>query len=126
MIWKSDRGSRGYHRGNLKEALIRAALELIAAKGPSGFTFAEAARSAGVSPAVPYRHFRDREELLANVARRGFELVVHPATMPSCFPTKGHNRNRNYDCGGNSRSIRTRTTSAIFSPRIAHPVFKRM
>jgi AcrR family transcriptional regulator len=43
------------------------------AKGPSGFTFAEAARSAGVSPAAPYRHFRDREELLANVARRGFE-----------------------------------------------------
>jgi AcrR family transcriptional regulator len=73
MIWKSDRGSRGYHHGNLKEALIRAALELIAAKGPSGFTFAEAARSAGVSPAAPYRHFRDREELLANVARRGFE-----------------------------------------------------
>jgi AcrR family transcriptional regulator len=73
MIWKSDRGSRGYHHGNLKEALIRAALELIAAKGHSGFTFAEAARSAGVSPAAPYRHFRDREELLANVARRGFE-----------------------------------------------------
>ena len=73
MIWKSDQGSRGYHHGNLKEALIRAALELIAAKGPSGFTFAEAARSAGVSPAAPYRHFRDRDELLANVARRGFE-----------------------------------------------------
>jgi hypothetical protein len=49
-----------------------------------------------------------------------------PATMTSCFPTRGHNRNRNYDCGGNSRSIRTQTTSAIFSPRIAHPVFKRM
>jgi len=64
---------RGYHHGNLKEALIRAALELIAQKGPAGFTFAEAARWAGVSPAAPYRHFRDRDELLANVARRGFE-----------------------------------------------------
>ena len=74
MIWKSDQGSRGYHHGNLKEALIQAALDLIAAKGPSGFTFAEAARSAGVSPAAPYRHFRDRDELIANVARRGFEL----------------------------------------------------
>ena len=74
MIWKSDQGARGYHHGNLKEALIQAALDLIAAKGPSGFTFAEAARSAGVSPAAPYRHFRDREELIANVARRGFEL----------------------------------------------------
>ena len=38
-------GPRGYHHGNLKEALIRAALELIAEKGPAGFTFAEAAVS---------------------------------------------------------------------------------
>jgi AcrR family transcriptional regulator len=64
---------RGYHHGNLKEALLRAALDLIARKGPAGFTFAEAARSAGVSPAAPYRHFRDRDELMANVAQRGFE-----------------------------------------------------
>jgi AcrR family transcriptional regulator len=75
MNWSKhgDRGSRGYHHGNLKEALVRAALELIAQKGPSGFTFAEAARWAGVSPAAPYRHFRDRDELLSDVARRGFE-----------------------------------------------------
>jgi AcrR family transcriptional regulator len=62
-----------YHHGNLKEALIQAALELIAERGPSGFTFADASRSAGVSPAAPYRHFRDRDELMADVARRGFE-----------------------------------------------------
>jgi AcrR family transcriptional regulator len=76
MIWSKQggrTGPRGYHHGNLKEALIDAALELIAQKGPAGFTFAEAARWAGVSPAAPYRHFRDREELLADVARRGFE-----------------------------------------------------
>jgi AcrR family transcriptional regulator len=74
MRWsKEDReGPRGYHHGNLKEALLRAALELIAEKGPAGFTFAEAARWAGVSPAAPYRHFRDRDELLASVALRGF------------------------------------------------------
>jgi AcrR family transcriptional regulator len=66
-------GERGYHHGNLKEALVRAALELIAKKGAAGFTFAEAARWAGVSPAAPYRHFRDRDELLADVARRGFD-----------------------------------------------------
>lgn len=68
-----EAGPRGYHHGNLKEALIRAALELIAQKGPAGFTFAEAARWAGVSPAAPYRHFRDRDQLMADVARRGFE-----------------------------------------------------
>src|SRR5262245_39489741 len=66
-------GPRGYHHGNLKEALIDAALELIAQKGPAGFTFAEAARWAGVSPAAPYRHFRDRDELMGDVARRGFD-----------------------------------------------------
>jgi len=66
-------GPRGYHHGNLKEALIAAALELIAQKGAAGFTFAEAARWAGVSPAAPYRHFRDRDELMADVARRGFD-----------------------------------------------------
>ncbi len=63
---------RGYHHGDLREALVQAALELIAEKGPVGFTVAEAARSAGVSPAAPYRHFRDRDELIADVARRGF------------------------------------------------------
>lgn len=67
-------GRRGYHHGNLREALIRAALDLIAQKGPAGFTFADAARWAGVSSAAPYRHFRDRDALLADVARRGFEL----------------------------------------------------
>ncbi|HEY5597436.1 MAG TPA: TetR/AcrR family transcriptional regulator [Kiloniellales bacterium] len=74
MSWsKHDRKRRGYHHGNLREALIEAALELIAAKGAAGFTFAEAARSAGVSPGAPYRHFRDRDALIADVARRGFE-----------------------------------------------------
>jgi AcrR family transcriptional regulator len=70
MSWDFHR--RGYHHGNLREALMQAAINLIADKGPSGFTFAEAARSAGVSPAAPYRHFRDRDALVAEVATRGF------------------------------------------------------
>ncbi|NJM35523.1 MAG: TetR/AcrR family transcriptional regulator [Rhodomicrobium sp.] len=77
MNWSKDRGDppgrRGYHHGNLREALIKGALRLIAEKGPAGFTIADAARLAGVSPAAPYRHFRDRDELMADVARRGFE-----------------------------------------------------
>ncbi len=75
MSWRKDPGrtERGYHHGNLKEALLQAALELIATKGAAGFTFADAARIAGVSPAAPYRHFRDRDELLSNIAQRGFE-----------------------------------------------------
>ncbi len=69
-------GRRGYHHGNLREALVSAALALIAEKGPAGLTFAEAARVAGVSPAAPYRHFRDRDALLADVARQGFEAFT--------------------------------------------------
>jgi AcrR family transcriptional regulator len=78
MSWSGEGpgGRRGYHHGNLREALIQAALDLIAKKGPAGFTFADAARSAGVSSAAPYRHFRDRDALIADVARRGFELFA--------------------------------------------------
>src|SRR5258708_12299002 len=75
MSWRKEqrRTERGYHHGNLKEALLQAALGLIAEKGAAGFTFADAARMAGVSPAAPYRHFRDRDELLSSIAQRGFE-----------------------------------------------------
>ncbi len=75
MSWHGH-GRRGYHHGNLREALIRAALDLIGQKGPAGFTFADAARAAGVSAAAPYRHFRDRDELMADVAQRGFEQLT--------------------------------------------------
>src|SRR5262249_44794501 len=82
MSWsKEDKESpRGYHHGKLKEALVRAAFELIAQRGPAAFPFAEAARWAGVSPAAPYRHFRDRDELLANLALRGFHLFEEALT----------------------------------------------
>ncbi len=79
MSWHRDGGSgsrRGYHHGNLREALIKAALDLIAQKGPAGFTFAEAARAAGVSPAAPYRHYRDRDGLMADIALKGFETFT--------------------------------------------------
>lgn len=78
MNWDPSDSSkrRGYHHGNLREALVEAALRLIGEKGPAGFTIAEAARAAGVSPAAPYRHFRDREELMADVAKHGFEAFA--------------------------------------------------
>jgi len=71
MSWSRRR--EGYHHGNLRQALIDAALDLIAEHGPSGFSFVEVARAVGVSPAAPYRHFRDRAALLAEIARVGFE-----------------------------------------------------
>lgn len=65
--------SRGYHHGNLREALMSQALTLIAERGPAGFTLAELARAVGVSPAAPYRHFASRNALIADIARQGFD-----------------------------------------------------
>lgn len=75
MSWTSKGETRSYHHGNLREALMQATLDLIGEKGVAGVTFAEAARRAGVSAAAPYRHFRDRDELLAAVATVGFQRL---------------------------------------------------
>lgn len=69
-------GKRGYHHGNLKQALVDATLKLIEAKGPQGFTLAEAAKQAGVSAAAPYRHFKGKDDLIAEAARQGFEMFA--------------------------------------------------
>lgn len=69
-------GRRGYHHGNLREAMVQAALDMIAQRGLAGLAIAEIARALGVSPAAPYRHFRDRNALIAEVARRGFERLA--------------------------------------------------
>lgn len=59
---------RRYHHGELRAALVTGSLELIAEQGLRGFSVAEVARRAGVSAAAPYRHFPDRQGLLAAVA----------------------------------------------------------
>lgn len=78
MAPKNENSGRrkGYHHGNLRQALINTALSLISEKGAAGFTIAEAARAAGVSPAAPYRHFKDRDALLADVAEQGFGVFA--------------------------------------------------
>ena len=67
---------RGYHHGNLKQALVDAALDLIRAKGPTGFTLSEAAKQAGVTPAAVYRHYQGREDLIAEAALQGYEIFA--------------------------------------------------
>jgi AcrR family transcriptional regulator len=67
---------RGYHHGNLRQALVDAALELIEQKGPTGFTLSEAAKSAGVTPAAVYRHFSGREDLIAECALQGHAIFA--------------------------------------------------
>jgi AcrR family transcriptional regulator len=67
---------RPYHHGNLKPTLLRAAVALIAEVGPAAFTLREVARRAGISHNAPYRHFREKDELLAAVATEGFERLA--------------------------------------------------
>ncbi|MBU9696289.1 TetR/AcrR family transcriptional regulator [Rhodobacteraceae bacterium HSP-20] len=66
----------GYHHGNLRQALVDAALALIAERGPTGFTLSEAAKRADVTPAAVYRHFAGRDDLIAEVARQGYDIFA--------------------------------------------------
>jgi AcrR family transcriptional regulator len=67
---------RPYHHGNLRESLLEGALRVIAESGPAAFTLREVARRAGVSHNAPYRHFRDKDALLAAVATQGFRELT--------------------------------------------------
>jgi AcrR family transcriptional regulator len=67
---------QGYHHGNLKQALVDAALKLIETQGPQGFTLSDAAKSAGVTPAAVYRHFAGRDDLIAECALQGFSMFA--------------------------------------------------
>jgi AcrR family transcriptional regulator len=62
-----------YHHGDLREALIAAARRLVMERGAENFTLADACRVAGVTTAAPYRHFRSKQEILAEIASRGFD-----------------------------------------------------
>ena len=65
---------RPYHHGDLRAALMTAALSLIDEHGVQGLALSDAAHLAGVSVAAPYRHFKDKEALLAEIAAEGFTM----------------------------------------------------
>ena len=69
------RRRKGYHHGDLRHALVEAALKLVAEKGVQGLTLRETARRVGVSQAAPYRHFADKKELLLAVGEAGFRAA---------------------------------------------------
>lgn len=62
-----------YHHGDLRSVLLNAAREEISANGAQSLSLASLARRAGVAQSAPYRHFADREDLLAAVATDGFQ-----------------------------------------------------
>ncbi|HVL74258.1 MAG TPA: TetR/AcrR family transcriptional regulator [Beijerinckiaceae bacterium] len=74
--WQGHGDRRGYHHGNLKEALVEAARRFIAERGLGGFTLVDAAKLVGVTPAALYRHFSGRDALVAEVAERGFDHLA--------------------------------------------------
>lgn len=69
--------ARPYHHGDLRRALLDAARRILENDGPSGLSLRAVAREAGVSPAAPYHHFKDKGELLEAVAMEGFEELGH-------------------------------------------------
>jgi AcrR family transcriptional regulator len=79
---------RPYHHGNLREALLEGAVRVIAEVGPAAFTLREVARRAGVSHNAPYRHFRDKDALLAAVAAQGFRELTRAMREPGEQPAK--------------------------------------
>ncbi|WP_150461787.1 TetR/AcrR family transcriptional regulator [Nesterenkonia ebinurensis] len=75
---------RGYHHGDLRNALLVATTELVREHGARGFSVSEAARRVGVSSSAPYRHFPDRDAMLAAAALTGFrELEERFASLPA-------------------------------------------
>ena len=67
--------SRPYHHGDLRRALVDAARRLLESEGPSALSLRAVAREAGVSPAAPYHHFKDKAELLDAVAQEGWDIL---------------------------------------------------
>src|SRR3954469_22003899 len=65
--------ARPYHHGDLRRALIDAARRILEAEGPAALSLRAVAREAGVSPAAPYHHFKDKVELLEAVAHEGWD-----------------------------------------------------
>src|SRR5712691_13071776 len=73
---KPPRRPKRYHHGDLPRALLDAALRIVETQGTQALTLRAAARSAGVSQAAPYRHFANKEAILAAVAEEGFRSLM--------------------------------------------------
>ena len=72
----ATRPKKRFHHGDLREALIAATRDLLIEHGPDGFTLADACRRAGVTTAAPYKHFRDKQEILEEIVLRGFDELT--------------------------------------------------
>lgn len=64
-----------YHHGDLKNALIKAGVEILASEGLGGLSLRKVAKQAGVSHAAPYSHFADKQALIAAISTEGFKQL---------------------------------------------------
>jgi AcrR family transcriptional regulator len=64
-----------YHHGDLRDALVRATRQLVEERGAENFTLSDACRIAGVSTAAPYKHFRDKDEILQELIAQGYDRL---------------------------------------------------
>ena len=103
-----------YHHGNLREALIDAALAVMTEQGPAAITIREVARRAGVSHAAPYRHFNDRDELVQAVVEQGFERLED--AMAAAREGLGDNELENFAASG----------EAYFDFALSNPTYYRV
>jgi AcrR family transcriptional regulator len=79
--------ARPYHHGDLRRALVDAARRLLETEGAAALSLRAVAREAGVSPAAPYHHFKDKSELLEAVAEEGWlELSASLAKTAAAEP----------------------------------------
>src|SRR6201996_8790448 len=81
-----------YHHGDLRRALLRAAIAILEREGPSALSLRAVAREAGVSPAAPYHHFKDKSELLGAIAKEGFEKLKN--VLAEAFAVAGCDETR--------------------------------
>lgn len=111
--------TRQYHHGNLRSALIEAAIPLLEAQGPGALSLRELAKVAGVSHAAPYRHFADKTALLEEIAARGYDTLIQ-----AC-----HKAQKHYSGDPARQLVEAGIGYLLFvveQPRVAHLMFGGM
>ena len=119
-----------YHHGDLRAALLDAALELVRDQGPSAVSLREVARRAGVSHAAPAHHFGDKAGLLTALAAQGFERFL--AAQQAAAERGGHDPGKRLAWTGRAYVMfaaeQTEYFSLMFRPellRMDDPAFKQ-